>query len=164
MAKILVSSCLLGCAVRYNGSDVEVDSKDFNWLVDTQEVVPLCPEVSAGLPVPRAPAEIFGGSGTEVLAGTARVIGSDREDLTDQFILGADLALRLCRDQDIKFAVLTENSPSCGSNFIYDGSFAGVKKKGVGIVAARLRKSGVLVFSQHRVGRLRDLVEISRSI
>ncbi|WP_226647096.1 DUF523 domain-containing protein [Microbulbifer variabilis] len=164
MAKILVSSCLLGCTVRYNGSDVAVNSKDFNWLVYSQEIVSFCPEVSAGLPIPRVPAEICGGSGTEVLAGTARVIGSDREDLTDQFILGADLAPRLCRDKDIKFAVLTENSPSCGSNFIYDGSFSGVKKKGVGIVAARLRESGVLVFSQHTVGSLGGLIEISRSI
>ncbi|WP_444891514.1 DUF523 domain-containing protein [Microbulbifer sp. DLAB2-AA] len=164
MTKILVSSCLLGCAVRYNGSDVEVHNNDFDWLIETQDIVPLCPEVAAGLPIPRDPAEIFGGSGAEVLAGTARIIGIDHKDLTDQLIWGADVALRLCRNQDNKFAVLTENSPSCGSNFIYDGSFSGVKKKGIGIVAARLSESGELVFSQHTVGSLRDLVETSRLI
>ncbi|WP_299582213.1 DUF523 domain-containing protein [uncultured Microbulbifer sp.] len=96
--------------MRYNGSDIEVISKDFNWLVDTQGIVPLCPEVSAGLSVPRAPAEICGGSGAEVLVGMARVIGSGGDDLADQFLLGTDVALRLCRDLDIKFAVLIETT------------------------------------------------------
>lgn len=161
MAKILVSSCLLGSAVRYNGSAVEVNSIDFNWLVDSQEIVSLCPEVAAGLPVPRVPAEIYSGSGTEVLAGTARVIGSDRADVTEFFLSGAKIALQLCHQHNIRYAVLTENSPSCGSGFIYDGSFSGNKKVGAGVVSAFLEQAGIQVFSQYNVGRLRELIGIS---
>ncbi|GAA5445961.1 hypothetical protein Misp06_04168 [Microbulbifer sp. NBRC 101763] len=158
MTQILVSSCLLGCAVRYNGTDVEVYNSDFDWLVETQEIVPLCPEVAAGLPIPRAPAEISGGNGADILAGAARVIGSEKKDLTDQFLLGAKLALKLCRRHNIRYAVLTENSPSCGSGYIYDGSFSGKKIVGVGVVSALLEKSGIQVFSQHTVGILRELI------
>jgi len=161
MAKILVSACLLGCAVRYNGRAVEVNSTDFNWLVDSQEIVSLCPEVSAGLPVPRVSAEICGGSGTEVLAGTARVTGSDKVEITEQFLLGAKIALQLCRQHNIRYAVLTENSPSCGSDHVYDGSFSGRKRVGPGVVSAFLEQAGIQVFSQYNVGRLRELIGIS---
>ncbi|WP_444918846.1 DUF523 domain-containing protein [Microbulbifer sp. JMSA003] len=163
MAKILVSSCLLNCAVRYDGSSVEACSDDFEWLVDTQEIVSLCPEVVAGLPIPRVPAEICGANGTEVLDGTAGVIGSDRTDLTEQFMLGAKLALELCRKHNIQYAVLTENSPSCGSNYIYDGSFSGTKIMGSGVVSALLQRAGIIVFSQHTVGQLRELISASRA-
>ncbi|WHI44486.1 DUF523 domain-containing protein [Microbulbifer sp. JMSA004] len=162
MAKILVSSCLLGCAVRYNGSHVEVHNNHFDWIIETQEIVPLCPEVVAGLPVPRVPAEISGGRGVEVLAGSAKVLGINNEDLTEQFIRGAKRALQLCLQHNIKYAVLTENSPSCGSDYIYDGSFSGAKIVGSGVVSALLKREGIQVFNQNIVGRLRKLLEVSR--
>ncbi|MCO1334141.1 DUF523 domain-containing protein [Microbulbifer sp. OS29] len=162
MVKILVSSCLLGCAVRYNGSAVEVHSADFNWLLETQDIVALCPEISVGLPIPRVPAEILGGDGVAVLSGSAQILGSDKSDLSDKFVLGAELALRLCKEQDIQYAVLTENSPSCGSQYIYDGNFSGIKKKGSGVVAAILMQSGIRVFSQYAASELRRLISIVR--
>ncbi|WHI50941.1 DUF523 domain-containing protein [Microbulbifer sp. MLAF003] len=72
--------------------------------------------------------------------------------------MGAKLALKLCRRHNIRYAVLTENSPSCGSGYIYDGSFSGKKIVGVGVVSALLEKSGIQVFSQHTVGILRELI------
>ena len=69
MAKTLVSVCLLGCKVRYNASDLKVTDNHFEKLVATHDVVSFCPEVSAGMSIPRAPAEIIGGDGFNVLSG-----------------------------------------------------------------------------------------------
>lgn len=93
-----MSSCLLGCPLRYNGADVAVYNTDCAWLLETQHVIPLCPEVSAGLPVPRVPAEIQLGGGEDVLAGKASVAGSDGMDMTGAFVPGGQLTLRQCRE------------------------------------------------------------------
>ncbi|WP_294965814.1 DUF523 domain-containing protein [Sulfurimonas sp.] len=126
--KVLVSSCLLGCKVRYNASDVNVENKCFEKLAQKYELVAFCPEVSAGLPTPRPSAEIQGGEGLDVLLGLAKVIEIDGVDVSEAFICGAQMALEICIEENISLAILNESSPSCGSSSIYDGSFSGVKK------------------------------------
>jgi uncharacterized protein YbbK (DUF523 family) len=69
--KVLVSACLLGQPVRYDGGTCTVDSDFLKRWVDQELVIPFCPEVAGGLPVPRAPAEIRGGGGQAVLDGTS---------------------------------------------------------------------------------------------
>lgn len=151
MEKVLVSACLLGRRVRYDGEAKTLASAILaRWQAEGR-VVAVCPEVDAGLPTPRAPAEILGGTGAEVLAGVARVVDRRGESLTEAFMEGASLALRLCRRHDIKVAVLTEYSPSCGSASIYDGSFSGTQRPGAGVTTALLRRHGVRVFSQHQI-------------
>lgn len=118
MAKILVSACLLGSRVRYNGNNLKQQNYDFDWLIKHHDIVSFFPEVSAGLPTPRVPAEIQLGVGQNVLSGNAKVQGNDGSDLTNEFILGAQLALEKCRNEGIVFAVLAESSPSCGSNHL----------------------------------------------
>lgn len=126
--RILVSACLLGNKVRYDSSAMSFEQSDFAWLSANFQIVPFCPEVSAGLPIPRAPAEIVSGSGVDVLEGVARVVDENGADYTASFIRGARLALDKCIELQIKLAVLTENSPSCGSEQIYDGTFGGHRK------------------------------------
>lgn len=151
MQKILVSACLLGDAVRYDANALTLSSAILErWLAEGR-VVPVCPEVGAGLPTPRAPAEILGGDGRDVLAGAAEVVDRDGGVVTGAFVEGASLALRLCRRHGIRVAVLTEHSPSCGSSHIYDGAFSGTRIPGVGVTTALLRRHGVSVFSQHRL-------------
>ncbi|ALU42907.1 DUF523 domain-containing protein [Pseudoalteromonas rubra] len=159
MEKVLVSSCLLGNKVRYNASCLSISDTDLQWLQSNMKLVTLCPEVSAGLPTPRAPAEIIAGQGLDVLNGSARVIEKDGTDVTVPFIRGAQNALTLCQQQQIKYAVLAQGSPSCGSAKIYDGTFSGVKVDGSGVTAALLTSNGVRVFSQHTIARLRDLLQ-----
>ncbi|MCB9494545.1 MAG: DUF523 domain-containing protein [Desulfobacteraceae bacterium] len=151
MAKILISSCLLGFKVRYNGSDMPVSDKNFEKLCSENQIIPFCPEVSAGLEIPRLPAEIQGGDGTDVLSGDARVLCNNGFDVTDSFLAGAKKALEICIRESIFFAVLTESSPSCGSKLIYDGSFSGIKKNGKGVTAALLENYGIKVFSQNEI-------------
>ncbi|MCL6705030.1 DUF523 domain-containing protein [Pseudomonas sp. T1.Ur] len=147
MEKILVSRCLLGHRVRYDGGASGPFDQLQQWL-DEGRIVPLCPEVAGGLPTPRAAAEIPGGQGAQVLDGDATVITTDGEDVTVQFLSGAHQALDLVREHGIRIAVLKANSPSCGNLLTYDGTFSGVKVPGEGVTAALLRRNGVQVFSE----------------
>ncbi|WP_053124813.1 DUF523 domain-containing protein [Pseudomonas sp. P1.31] len=147
MEKILVSRCLLGHRVRYDGgASGPFDSLE-QWIAEGR-VVPLCPEVAGGLPTPRAAAEIPGGQGAEVLDGTAAVITTEGEDVSAQFLDGARQALALVQKHGIRVAVLKANSPSCGNLLTYDGTFSGVKVTGEGVTAALLKRHGVQIFSE----------------
>lgn len=149
MVKILVSACLLGCKVRYNASSVDVENDRFEQLLAQYEIIPFCPEVSAGLPIPRSPAEIRSGEGIDVLEGSAKVVGIDGVDVTDYFLHGAQLALQQCITDKISIAILTEASPSCGSGWIYDGNHNGNKITGAGVTTTLLRQNGIKVYNQH---------------
>ncbi|CAN1605757.1 DUF523 domain-containing protein [Pseudomonas sp. B21-028] len=147
MEKILVSRCLLGHRVRYDGAASGPFEQLQRWL-DEGRVVPLCPEVAGGLPTPRAAAEIPGGQGAQVLDGQAAVMTTEGEDVSAQFLTGAYQALELVREHSIRIAVLKANSPSCGNLLTYDGTFGGVKVPGEGVTAALLKRHGVRVFSE----------------
>ena len=151
MKKILVSACLLGHPVRYDGRSKALDNSDLDALLAQDRIISFCPEVAGGLPVPRAAAEILPGDGNTVIAGQARVKTRDGTDVTDYFLAGAQQALALCRKHDITVAVLTESSPSCGSSQIYDGSFSRNAIPGSGVTAALLRQHGIKVFNQHQL-------------
>lgn len=147
MDKILVSRCLLGHRVRYDGGASGPFDLLEQWISEGR-VVPLCPEVAGGLPTPRAAAEIPGGQGGEVLDGIAAVMTTEGEDVSAQFLDGARQALELVRKHGIRVAVLKANSPSCGNLLTYDGTFSGVKLSGEGVTAALLKRHGVQVFSE----------------
>ncbi|CAI8986413.1 DUF523 domain-containing protein [Pseudomonas sp. T8] len=147
MHKILVSRCLLGHRVRYDGGASGPFDQLASWQAEGRVVV-LCPEVAGGLPTPRAAAEIPGGQGGEVLDGLAQVITTEGEDVSAEFLSGARQALELVREHGIRIAVLKANSPSCGNLLTYDGSFSGVKVSGEGVTAALLKRAGVQVFSE----------------
>lgn len=145
--RILVSRCLLGHRVRYDGGASGPYPQLAAWQ-DEGRVVALCPEVAGGLPTPRAAAEIPGGQGSQVLEGLVPVVTRDGEDVSQAFVDGARQALELVQRHDIRIAVLKANSPSCGNLQTYDGSFSGVKVSGEGVTTALLRQAGVRVFSE----------------
>ncbi|NNB06130.1 DUF523 domain-containing protein [Pseudomonas fragi] len=145
--KVLVSRCLLGHRVRYDGGASGPFAQLAQWQAEGR-VIALCPEVAGGLPTPRAAAEIPGGQGVEVLAGKAAVITTEGEDVTEAFVSGARQALALVERHGIRLAILKANSPSCGNRLTYDGSFSGVKVEGQGVTAALLTRAGVQVFSE----------------
>lgn len=149
MEFVLVSACLIGEAVRFDGGDMRCEHEILQrWLRDGR-VVPVCPEVAGGLPVPRPRAEIEkGAGGLKVLAGAARAIDSNGRDVTDFLAHGAERALDQAREKRIRIAVLKEGSPSCGSNAIFDGSFSDKKVPGRGVTAAKLHQAGIHVFSE----------------
>lgn len=145
--KLLVSRCLLGHRVRYDGGASGPYAQLALWQ-DEGRIVAVCPEVAGGLPTPRAAAEIPGGQGAQVLKGIAPVITTDAEDVTAAFVSGARQALALVKQHGIRIAILKANSPSCGNVLTYDGSFRGVKVQGQGVTAALLTQAGVQVFNE----------------
>lgn len=142
----LVSACLAGCHCRYDQGSLPHDA--ILDLIRSGGAVPVCPEQMGGLTTPRLPAEIIGGSGEDVLDGRARVVNSAGEDVTAQFLAGAQEALRMAQAVGATEAILKERSPSCGSAAIYDGTFSGHRIPGMGVTAALLRRHGVCVSSE----------------
>ena len=128
-----VSACLCGFPCRYDGKS-KPDEK-IKALYEEGRALPVCPEKLGGLKTPRTPCEIING----------RVISSDGEDRTNEYLLGSQRVLELCKKHGIKKAVLKQNSPSCGSSHIYDGTFSGTLIEGEGCLTALLRKNGIEV-------------------
>ncbi|KXV26971.1 purine nucleoside phosphorylase [Gluconobacter japonicus] len=150
--RILVSACLLGQPVRYDGKAKTLLHPLLQQWQEEGRLVVVCPELAGGMPVPRPPAEIGARQdGKDVLLGEVRVTDTSGADVTDAFVAGARIALTVAQAQGCRFALLMEGSPSCGSQMIYDGSFSGQKHAGAGVTAALLRQNGIQVFSQDTI-------------
>ncbi|GAA2892982.1 DUF523 domain-containing protein [Streptosporangium fragile] len=167
MERILVSACLMGRKVRYDGAaKTSGDALLAVWREEGR-LIPFCPEVEGGLPVPRPAAEIEGGAGgPAVLAGAARVLTAQGDDVTGAFLAGAQAALAVARSFDVKVAILKEGSPSCGSLTVYDGTFRGNRTPGHGVTTALLELHGIAVFGEERIAdaaaRLREIEAFPR--
>ncbi len=158
--KILVSACLMGHAVRYDGQSKPLLHPAIDRWRQEGRLVTICPEMSAGMPVPRPPAEIASGlSGPDVVDGAAVVVENTGRDVTREFLEAAENALALARETGCRFALLIDGSPSCGSGFVYDGTFSGARHKGQGVTAALLARNGIEVYSDREIEALIERVD-----
>jgi uncharacterized protein YbbK (DUF523 family) len=148
MRRILVSGCLGGRPIRFDGTAVEVASAIWDRWVAQGRLVHVCPELAVGFPVPRLPAEIVGGTATAVLRGNAQVREVAGNDVTELFREAAREAVARAQAADVALAVLVDGSPTCGSTYVHDGLFAGGTVPGRGLAAELLVRSGVPVFNQ----------------
>ena len=133
MSKIIVSACLLGENCKYNGGN-NYDPKVLRF-VQGREVIPVCPEVLAGLGIPRTPIEIKAGvvtrrDGVVVDAAIREAVAK----ILDQI-----------RDEDIECAILKARSPTCGVHQVYDGTFSGKLVDGAGVLAQALLEAGYTI-------------------
>lgn len=140
--KVLVSACLLGAPVRYDGTDKKTRHAILQRWIDEGRVVSVCPEMSGGLGTPRPPAEIVH------VNGLRRVRANTGRDVTAEFDRGAAEALEQAVRHGAHVAILKEGSPSCGSTYVYDGTFTGTRVDGEGVAAELLREHGIRVFSE----------------
>lgn len=137
--KIVVSACLLGRNCKYNGGNNFCPTViDF---IQGHEVIPVCPEVLAGLGIPRTPIEIVNGH-----AQTKDGISVD-----DALHKAVDEILNKLNEQDIGCAVLKSRSPTCGVRQVYDGTFSGTLRDGSGILAQALMDAGYKVIDSEEV-------------
>ncbi|MHC8516871.1 2-thiouracil desulfurase family protein [Sporosarcina sp. ITBMC105] len=153
---ILVSSCLAGLQVRYNGTgclDARIEK-----LLSDKKAITVCPELLGGFSTPREPAEIVGGDGEDVLDGTARVIEKSGRNVTDLYIKGAQRTVEIAQELGATTIILKEYSPSCGSSMIYNGDFIGEKISGIGVTTALLRRNGLNVVSEKNLEEFLDLL------
>ncbi len=137
MEKIIVSACLLGEACRYDGKSKPCET--VIKLSEKYELIPVCPEVLGGLSTPRPPSE---------MQSDGRFINSENKDVTENYINGARITLKIAKENGCKLAVLKEKSPSCGVHFRYDGTFSGTLINKSGITASLLRENGITVLSE----------------
>jgi len=151
MHRILVSGCLNGRPIRFDSTNVSVESEIWDRWEAERRLVAFCPELAAGFPVPRPPAEIVGSTASEVLQGRGRVEEDNGTDVTDMFVEGARLAAQRAVAEGCVMAVLTDGSPSCGTTYTYDGSFTGGTVEGMGVTARLLRDHGLRVFAEDQV-------------
>ncbi len=157
MKKILISSCLLGQPVRYNGGSEVLDNDIVRSWRSLGVLVAICPEVAGGLPTPRQPAEIvlepstMEGTGDAVLIGQGKIKTAVKQDVTKEFLSGAQKTLEMAQSHQVVMAIMTERSPSCGSSKVYDGSFSRQLVAGMGVTVALLRSNGIKVFSQNQL-------------
>lgn len=144
---ILVSACLSGINCRYDGRNA--CKEEIMRLVREGKAIPVCPEQLGGCPTPRPAAEIRGGTGADVLDGRARVINLNGEDVTQNFIRGAEETLLIARMVKAKKAILKSKSPSCGFGVIRDGTFTGGYRKGNGVTAELLAREGIVIADEN---------------
>ena len=131
--RIAVSACLLGEPCRYDG-----EAKPCKRVIEftrEHEVLPICPEVAGGLPIPHPACEVAG-------ENPLRVIDCTGAEVTEAFERGAEETLRAVRAFRAEMAILKAKSPSCGTGRIYDGTFTGTLCDGWGVAARLLRDAG----------------------
>ena len=131
--KVLVSACLMGRNCKYNGGN-NLAPRVVEFLRD-KEVVEVCPELLAGLGVPRTPIELVDGIARDKN-------GCNVDDCLREAVAKVLSELDLT---GIDCAVLQSRSPICGVNQIYDGSFSRRLIAGSGIFARALRDAGIRV-------------------
>lgn len=146
----LISACLLGLRCAWSDDDKYINHRAVE-LARLETLTPVCPEQLGGLPIPRAPQEIQGGTGGDVLNNKCRVINKDGQDVTREFIKGAEETLKIARQLNIKEFIAKSRSPSCGCGQIYDGTFSGKLIDGDGVTTALLRRNGIKIISEEEL-------------
>lgn len=131
--KILVSACLLGENCKYNGGNNRNEA--VAEFVRGRDVIPVCPEMRAGLGCPRTPMELVDGVLTDRN-------GKNLDEAMEKAV--REILEELAREE-IQCAVLQSRSPTCGVNQIYDGTFSGRKISGSGVFAQALKNAGYRV-------------------
>ena len=129
--KIAVSACLLGHNCKYSGGNNR--SRKVLDYIEGHEVIPVCPEVTGGMPTPRVPVELKNG----------KAINRDGEDVTEFFLRGVEKTMEKLDGENIDLAILQPRSPSCGCKQIYDGSFTKTLIEGKGMFAQALASAGI---------------------
>ena len=137
--KVLVSACLLGENCKYNGgNNYNVAVVAF---VKDKDVLPICPEMMAGMDCPRTPIEIVDGV----------LMDRDGKNVDVAMREAVANAMELIQEEEIQCAVLQSRSPTCGVNQIYDGSFSGKLIEGSGVFVQALKDAGYQVIDAEDV-------------
>ena len=140
--KLLISACLTGENCKYNGGNNYIAAVE--QLKERYELFPVCPEQDGGLPTPRESSERL----------RNQVVSRSGNDVTTQFLSGAQHALETARKNGCKLALLKERSPSCGCGAIYDGTFTGTVIEGDGVTAELLKQHGIAIYGESRIQEL----------
>ena len=141
----IISACLCGVNCKYNG--LNNYNEKCNELFISGKAILVCPEQLGGLSTPRVPSELQYNT-LNIIKKNGKILNKDGEDVTENFLKGAREVATIAKKLNIKKAILKEGSPSCGVNYIYDGTFTGNKIKGNGITTELLKALDIEVISE----------------
>ena len=148
--KVLISACLLGDNVKYSGGNNLTPELVTLLEKYNVKILKICPECFAGLPIPRVPSEIK----------ETKVFSKDGRDITEEFLSGAEKTFKIAKENQIDFAILKERSPSCGSSYIYDGSFSGKVIQGQGLTVRKLNEENIVIFSEENLEEIEKYLQV----
>lgn len=133
--KIAVSSCLLGEAVRYDGTDKRIDYIT-QQLAQEYNLISICPEMAIGLGVPRPPIHLVDKENSLVV----QAVDDISVNVTKPLINYAGKVIN--EHADICGFILKKNSPSCGIKNVKVLNDKGqYEQKGMGMFAASIIKA-----------------------
>lgn len=144
---IVVSACLLGENVTYRGDSNK--NEELIQLLKHYDIIKVCPEVMGGLSIPRNPSEIKS-------FNPLMVVSHQSVDVTEQFLKGSIQALEKIKNHNVKIAILKANSPSCGNEYVYDGTFSSSLVEGSGVFASMLKGMGMKVFNEKQIEEIKE--------
>lgn len=134
----------MGYECKYCGGSNRLSDAELSALKEKYRLIPVCPESAGGLSTPRDPSERLGD----------KVVSSKGQDVTAEYEKGADTAEYLAKRYDCKWALMKAKSPSCGKEFIYDGTFGGKLVPGDGVTVERLLRLGIFVCSEEELDKI----------
>jgi uncharacterized protein YbbK (DUF523 family) len=130
-----VSQCLLGDAVRYDGAS-KSNQVVIEQLSSIFTFVPVCPEVEAGLSIPRPPVQLTGS------VENPKLTGRDDPSIDVTAIMQSYCQTKPAELKDISGFIFKSRSPSCGLNttpvFIDDQC---ISETGTGVFSKSLCRS-----------------------
>lgn len=134
---LAISDCLLGNAVRYDGSDAAAELAQEE-LAQYFVYQGICPEVGIGMGVPRAPIGLYRSSPAQPIV--VHQVDNPHHDVTAA--LQGYVQQQLPRLREVSGYILMKNSPSCGlyTVKVFDSANpdAAPQRVGRGAFAARL--------------------------
>ena len=140
--KVAVSACLVGKNTKYNGGN-NYNEAVMKYLLD-KEYITICPEVTGGLLTPRVPSERV----------NEKVINKVGEDVTTNFVNGANIELEKLLKEEVKVIIVKEKSPSCGYKQIYDGTFTNTLKEGNGVFVDLALQKGFIIYTEKDIEKM----------
>lgn len=137
--RIGVSACLLGKHVRYDGADKH-DRNITDNLGRYFTLVPLCPEVGCGMPIPREAMRLEGDQASPRLMTI-----HTRIDMTGRMLGYCSEKVRELESEELCGFIFKERSPSCGLTAVplYDSGASGIFA--VGLFAHEVARSFPLI-------------------
>ncbi|SIS54023.1 DUF523 domain-containing protein [Neptunomonas antarctica] len=156
MKKILVSACFLGQKVRYDGQHSLLQHPQIQKWQQEGRIVPFCPEIAGGLAIPRLPSEITS-------RHPVMVVNIQGDDVTPEFLHGAELAVEKAKETGACCALLKSRSPSCGNRETYNGEFNNTLTPCNGVTAAELLRHGIPVFNEREIDHLIEFITMQET-
>jgi uncharacterized protein YbbK (DUF523 family)/uncharacterized protein YbgA (DUF1722 family) len=148
--RIGISGCLLGERVRWDGGH-KLEAALIGWEDSGIEWVPVCPEVEAGMGVPREPVRLTGSLSSPRMVGVR-----SRADWTDRMERYAASWVRRAERLEISGYILKSDSPSCGMEGVPVLPKHGRTIRGGRGLFARALVEGMPLLPLEEESRLRD--------